>query len=78
MKNHIASVNEVFTEEALKANDGKKCPLTSSPGGPVIGEVTMHYDPHTKSLMGDLQVDDENVAKFLMDEKPPNYTQREP
>lgn len=55
----------VFTEEALKAQDGKKVPLTSEPGGPVIGEATMRYDAETKSLQADLQVNDEKLADLI-------------
>lgn len=80
MNIHIAQMNQhtVFTEEALKAQDGKSCALRLGNTGPVIGVATMSYEPHTKALYADLQIDDENVAKFLTDEKPPNYTQREP
>jgi hypothetical protein len=64
-ENLIAKVNDVFTEEALQSQDGKTCPLRFGVGGPIIGEVTMKYDPHTKALTGDMRVDDDNVAKFL-------------
>lgn len=55
----------VFTEEALKSQDGQKVPLTSEPGGPVIGEATMKYNPETKSLEAQLRVDDPKMAEFL-------------
>lgn len=55
----------VFTEEALKSQDGKKVPLTSKPGGPVIGEATMKYNPETKRLEVQVRVDDPKVAEFF-------------
>jgi hypothetical protein len=57
----------IFTEEALKSQEGKKVPVTLEPGGPVIGEATLHYDPHTKSLQAQFTVDDPKVAEFLGD-----------
>lgn len=55
----------VFTEEALKAQDGKKVPLTMEIGGPVIGEATMKYDPETGNLMAEFQVDDPKAAELF-------------
>lgn len=55
----------IFTEEALKAQDGKKVPLTLEIGGPVIGEAIMKYDPETGNLMGEFRVDDPDIAKQL-------------
>lgn len=57
--------NEHFTEEALQAQHGKKVPLTAFPGGPVIGEATLMYDPETQVLGAKLRVDDPEVAKML-------------
>jgi hypothetical protein len=54
-----------FTEEALKSQDGKKVPLTLYPGGPVIGEATMKYDPGTKALEAQCQISDPELAKEL-------------
>jgi hypothetical protein len=54
-----------FTEDALKAQDGKKVPLTASPGGPVIGEATLTYDPETKTLSAQLRVDDPKLAEEI-------------
>lgn len=54
-----------FSEEALRAQDGKKVPLTAYPGGPVIGEAIMKYLPESKSLCAEMQVDDPEAAKFL-------------
>jgi hypothetical protein len=55
----------VFTEEALAAQDGKTVPLTLEPGGPVIGEATLSYDPGEKALMADFRVDNPIVAEAL-------------
>lgn len=55
----------VFTEEALAANDGKIVPLTLEIGGPVVGQATMKYDPEEKALKANFQVDDPKVAEFL-------------
>lgn len=55
----------VFTEEALRSQDGKKVPLTDRPGGRVIGEATMQYDEGTGSLMAQMRVDDAKVAQSL-------------
>lgn len=54
-----------FTEEALKAQDGKKVPLTLENGGPVIGEATLRYDSNTGELRTDMRIDDPQVAIVL-------------
>ena len=59
-----------FTEQALAANNGKTIPLTLEPGGPVIGEATLMYDPGEKALMADFRVDDPNVAEALRNDPP--------
>jgi hypothetical protein len=56
----------VFTEEALKSQDGKTVPLTLEPGGPVIGEATLKYDPERKALAAAFEIDDPDVEEFLM------------
>lgn len=63
--------DHLFTEEVLQAADGKVLPLRLKPGGPVIGEAHLHYDPGEKALKADFQVDDPKAAKFLR-ELPPN------
>lgn len=68
----IAKVNEVFTEQALKSQDGKKVPLTLEFGGPVVGEATLRYDSDEKVLRADLVVDDPKVEDFLSKRMPPN------
>lgn len=70
MTGEVQRVDEVFTEEALKANDGKKVPLTLEPGGPVIGEATLHYDPEKKGLIGEFQIDDPKMVEFLKGPSP--------
>lgn len=61
----VQPVDEVFTEEALRALDGDTAPLTLENGGPVIGEATMRYDPEKKALMADFRIDDPKVKEFL-------------
>lgn len=57
--------HNVFSEELLKAQHGKKVPLTLEIGGPVIGEATIKYDPETGNLMGRFRVDDPTVSEYL-------------
>lgn len=71
IENIIHRADEVFTEDALKANDGKVVPLRSNPGGPVIGEATLKYDSDEKALKAVFTVDDPKVEKFFT-ELPPN------
>lgn len=61
----VQRVDEVFTEEALAANDGKTIPLRLETGGPIIGEVTLKYDSEEKALKADFRVDDPKVEEFL-------------
>jgi hypothetical protein len=56
-----------FTEEALKAQDGKKVPLTRELGGPVIGEATLRYDPDV-GIIADMRIDDPQTAELLSEE----------
>lgn len=60
-----------FTEEALRAQDGKTVPLTLEIGGPVVGEATMYYDEGGQVLMADLQVDDPTARSFI--EQDPSF-----
>lgn len=55
----------VFTKEALAAQDGKVIPLTLEIGGPVVGEATLKYDPGAKALLADFRVDDPRMAEIL-------------
>lgn len=64
-KSIVATLSEHFSKEVLEAQDGKKVPLTAEPGGPVIGEVTLKYDPGSGNLEGYFRVDDPKFAKFL-------------
>lgn len=61
----VHRVDEQFTEEALKAQDGVQVPLTSEPGGPVIGEATLRWDPGEHALKADFYVTDPKMAEFL-------------
>lgn len=60
MNEHI-----VFTEEALKAQEGKKVPLKDEPGGMIIGEATLHYDVEAGELKAKLRIDNQIVAEYL-------------
>lgn len=61
----VQRVDEVFTEEALAANDGKTIPLRLEPGGPIVGEITLKYDSEEKALRANFQVNDPKVAELL-------------
>jgi hypothetical protein len=58
-------LHERFTKEALKAQDGKRVPLTIEPGGPVIGEAVFRYDEATGNLAAGLRIDDDQIASWL-------------
>lgn len=60
--------NERFTEEALKAQNGKKVPLTLEFGGPVVGEATLKYDSESGSMIADMQITDPKVAEVLSED----------
>jgi hypothetical protein len=60
----------VFTEAALAANDGKTVPLRLEPGGPIVGEATMHYDSGEKALTARYRVADPRVAELLKGDLP--------
>lgn len=61
----ITADTEVFTPEVLKAQDGRKVPLTIENGGPVIGEVTLHYVEETGNLEARFRIDDPVLAEFF-------------
>lgn len=61
---------EIFTEEALRAQDGQKVPLTLETGGPVIGEATLHYDEGEKALMASFTIEDPKMAELLKGPNP--------
>lgn len=61
----VQKVDSIFTEEALRQQDGNTVPLTLEPGGPVIGMATLKYVPEERALMAHLRVDDPTVAEFL-------------
>lgn len=63
--------NEVFTEEALRSQDGKVVPLKDRPGGVTIGEATLSYDEGQQALKAMFTVRDKIVAEFLKG-NPPN------
>lgn len=62
--------NLLFTEEALRAQDGAKVPLRLEINGPVIGEATMHYDAEEQALKAIFRVDDPEVADALLRNRP--------
>ena len=61
--------HEKFTEEALKAQDGKKVPFTRELGGPVIGEATLRYDPGAGALVADIKINDAEEASGVIFKK---------
>ena len=61
--------NDRFTEEALKAQDGKKVPFTRELGGPVIGEATLRYDPDIGALVADIKINDAEVGSGVIFKK---------
>lgn len=65
MKQIVQKIDTVFTEEALRSQDGKKVPLTLENGGPIIGEATLRYDPDRKALEADFRIDDPKVAEIF-------------
>lgn len=54
----MANRDYIFTEEALRDQDGKKVPVTDQPGGKIIGEATMRYDEETGNLYASYRIDD--------------------
>lgn len=60
--------HEQFTEEALKAQEGKKVRFTLEFGGPIIGEATLKYDPEAGALIASMRIDDPKVAESLGEE----------
>lgn len=62
--------HNVFTEEALKAQQGKKVPVTLEIGGPVIGEATLKYDSEAGALLASMKITDPKVAGFLVGGEP--------
>lgn len=71
----IQRVDDQFTEEALKANDGKVVPLRREPGGPIIGEATLKYDEEDKALKASFRVDDPKMAELLRGFSPSIFMQ---
>jgi hypothetical protein len=61
----VQRVDEQFTAEALAAQDGKTVPFRKEPGGEIIGEATLHYDPTDQALKASLETDDPKVAEYL-------------
>lgn len=61
----VQPVTEVFTEEALRSQDGKEVPVTLGFGGPVIGRGVLKFDGDAKALKAEFTVDDPLVAGFL-------------
>lgn len=66
----------LFTKEALAAQDGKTVPLTLEIGGPVVGEATLKYVPANETLVAEFQVDDPKLAETLK-KHPPHIFEQE-
>jgi hypothetical protein len=69
----VQPVDEVFTEEALRSQDGKEVPLRYESGGPIIGKAKLSFDSDAKALMAEFTVDDPLVAGFLKGSAPKHY-----
>jgi hypothetical protein len=69
----VQPVTEVFTEEALRSQDGKEVPLRYESGGPIIGKAKLSFDSDAKALMAEFTVDDPFVAGFLKGSAPKRY-----
>ena len=70
----VQPADDVFTEEALKAQHGNVVPLRLEIGGPVIGTATMKYDDEEKILKADFKIDDPKVAEQLRHGPPPYFS----
>jgi|tagenome__1003787_1003787.scaffolds.fasta_scaffold20546370_3 hypothetical protein len=64
-KQEVAMTDDRFTEEALKAQDGKKILFTRELGGPIIGEATLRYDSDAGALIADMRIKDTKAAESL-------------
>jgi hypothetical protein len=67
----VQHVNEQFTEQALRQNDGKEVPLRLENNGPIIGKATLRFDSERNVLMADFVVEDPKLAELLK-QVPPN------
>lgn len=67
----IQRVDDQFTEEALRENDGKVVPLRLENSGPIIGEATLRYVEDERALKADFRVEDPKIAELLRG-APPN------
>lgn len=70
----VQPVDDVFTEEALRDQDGNVVPLRLEIGGPVIGTATMKYDDEEKILKANFKIDDPKVAEQLRHGSPPYFS----
>lgn len=68
---------DIYPESVLKAQDGKVIPLTLRPGGPVIGEATLKYNPEKQGLEARFRVDDPKVAEALRGTMPYSIDKKE-
>jgi hypothetical protein len=57
---------EVYSKEALKAQDGKRLPLTLE-DGTVVGEVVFRYEEDTCRLVFDARLDNVDITNHLME-----------
>jgi len=74
---NIEYANEVFTEKALREQDGKEVPVTLYPGGPVIGIATMKYDDEEKVLRADFNITDQDVREWFEGHPPMIFRPKE-
>lgn len=64
-------MDEIFTKEALKSQDGKKLPVTKYPGGPVIGECVLKWNEAEGRLDMESVIFDSEMTAFLRE--PPSH-----
>jgi hypothetical protein len=68
----VQPVTEVFTEEALRSQDGKEVPLRWKNGGPVIGKATLKFEDG-EGLVAEFTIDDPVAAGFLKESASKRY-----
>lgn len=54
-----------FSEESLKKLDGYKYPLRLVPGGPIVAEGELKYNPETGELTAHYHTDDPEVERLI-------------
>lgn len=58
-------VDNAYTPDELRSQDGKEYPLRLNLEGPVIGKAVMRYDEATMTLNAEFEVSDPKIVKYL-------------